>query len=322
MSPAIAASAPWYIKLFGGRQVARSLHFLSMVIFAVFVILHVTLVLVVHFHENVTNMVLGGPDTNFGLAVTIAIIALLLVLGVYIWTSWYSLRHKRRVQVALDRIETPIRTLALHHMASGQHYRESDISPYLWVNGAPPEGQESPEFTALRRGDFRDWCLQVGGLVERPLSLSLDDLRALPAQTQITKHNCVQGWSGVGKWRGVNVADILARCAPLPEAHYLKFTSYGLDQFTYGGKPRQPFYEVIDLLLAMHPQTILAYEFNDEPLLLPHGAPLRLRVETQLGYKMVKYLRSIELIADYRGIGEGQGGSREDTMFYGRGAEI
>jgi len=76
------------------------------------------------------------------------------------------------------------------------------------------------------------------------------------------------------------------------------------------------------MTLATHLQTILAYELNNEPVPPPHGAPLRLRVETQLGYKMVKYLRSIELIADYRTIGEGQGGSREDTMFYGRGAEI
>ncbi len=79
---------------------------------------------------------------------------------------------------------------------------------------------------------------------------------------------------------------------------------------------------MIDLILANHAQTILAYQLNDEPVPLSHGAPLRLRVETQLGYKMVKYLCSIELIADYRTIGEGQGGSREDTMFYGRGAEI
>jgi methionine sulfoxide reductase catalytic subunit len=277
---------------------------------------------VVHFHENVTNMVLGGPDTNFGLALAIAIVALLIVLVVYIWTAWYSLRHKRRVQVALDRIEAPIRMLALHNMASGQHYRESNISPYLWVNGAPPADEESPEFSALAKDHFRDWRLTVGGLVRQPLSLSLDDLRAMPAQVQTTKHNCVQGWSGVGKWKGVNLTDILDRCQPLPEARYVKFTSYGLDQFTYGGKPRRPFYEVIDLLLATHPQTILAYKLNDEPLPLPHGAPLRLRVETQLGYKMVKYLRSIELVADYRDIGDGQGGSREDTMFYGRGAEI
>ena len=224
--------------------------------------------------------------------------------------------------MALDKFETPIRLLALHNMASAQHYKETDLSPYFWINGAPPRNEESPEFLELAANNFRDWQLEVKGLVKHPLSLSLDEIRALPGQVQITKHNCVQGWSGVGKWKGVPLTDILDRCEPLPEARYLKCTSYGLDQFTYNRKPRQPFYEVIDMTLATHPQTILAYEFNDEPLPLPHGAPLRLRVETQLGYKMVKYLRSIELIADYRSSGEGQDGSREDTMFYGRGAEI
>ncbi|MCC6626266.1 MAG: molybdopterin-dependent oxidoreductase [Chloroflexi bacterium] len=322
MSPAVAASAPWYIRLFGGRQAARSLHFLGMLSFAMFTVLHVTLVLLVHPRENISNIVLGRPDADFGLAVAIGSVALLLVLGLYIWTAWYSPRHPRRVQVALDKIETPIRIIALHNMTSAQHYDDSSISPYLWVNGAPPTGDENPEFTALAKDNYRDWHVEVGGLVQRPLTLSMADVRSLPSQTQTTKHNCVQGWSGVGKWTGVALAEILDRCQPLPEARYVKFTSYGLDQFTYGGKPRRPFYEVIDMLLATHPQTILAYELNDEPLPLPHGAPLRLRVETQLGYKMVKHLRSIELIAEYRTSGDGQGGSREDTMFYGRGAEI
>ena len=160
------------------------------------------------------------------------------------------------------------------------------------------------------------------GLVRHPLNLSLDDLRALPKEEQITLHNCVQGWSGIAKWGGVPLREILKRCQSLPEARYVLINSYGLDQFTYEDKPRQPFYEVIDLEVAHHPQTILAYELNGEPLPLAHGSPLRLRVETQLGYKMVKYIRSIELISSYHAIGEGQGGSREDTMFYGRGAEI
>jgi len=322
MSPAIAASAPWYIKLFHGRQVARSLHFLGMAAFALFTVMHTALVVLVHFRANIASIVLGGPNEDFGLALTIAVAAVLLLVGIYIWTAWYSLRHKRQVQVALDKIEAPIRLIALHNMASGQHYTAADISSYLWVNGAPPEDVESPEFVELAQHGFREWRLQVGGLVKQPLSLSLADLQAMPSQVQVTKHNCVQGWSGVGKWTGVNLTEVLARCEPLAEARYVKFTSYGLDQFTYGGKPRQPFYEVIDMLLATHPQTILALELNDQPLPLAHGAPVRLRVETQLGYKMVKYLRSIELIAGYRALGEGQGGSREDTMFYGRGAEI
>jgi DMSO/TMAO reductase YedYZ molybdopterin-dependent catalytic subunit len=322
MSPAIAATAPWYIRLFGGRQAARSLHFLGMLTFSVFTVTHIALVLLVHPRENMTNIVLGGSPEKLGLALAIAIPALPLVVAIHVWATWYTLRNKRKVQVALDRIQAPVRWVALHNLTPGQHYSEADISPYHWVNGAPPTERESTEFLELLQNDFRDWRLQVGGLVRRPLSLSLDDLKRLPNQVQITKHNCVQGWSGVAKWKGVRLSTILAMYEPLPEGRYVKFTSYGLGQYSYGNKPLQPFYEVIDQILANHPQTILAFEMNDGPLPLQHGAPLRLRVETQLGYKMVKYLRSIELVVNYRTIGEGQGGSREDTQFFGRGAEI
>ncbi len=322
MSPAIAARFPWYLRLFGGRQRARSLHFLGLIAFILFTIGHTILVLLVRFQDNITNIVLGRSTADFGLAVSIAVIALLIVVAIYAWTTWYSLRHKRRMQIALDTIENPIRKIFFHSLSSAQHYPETAISPYLWVNGAPPTTDESAEFIQLAGNDFRDWRLSVEGLVQQPLTLTLEDLRALPREEQTTLHNCVQGWSGIAKWSGVPLSKILERCQPLPEARYVLFLSYGLDQFTYGDKPRQPFYEVIDLELANHHQTILAYDLNDKPLPLAHGAPLRLRVETQLGYKMVKYIRSIQLIADYRTIGEGQGGSREDTMFYGRGAEI
>jgi methionine sulfoxide reductase catalytic subunit len=322
MSPAIAASAPWYIKLLGGRQVARSMHFAGMVTFALFTLFHTILALTIHPRENVTNIVLGGSPEKLRLALTIGVLALLVVLAIHVWATRWSLEDPRAVQVALDRIEAPVRQIALHNLSSVQNYRESDISPYHWINGAPPKPAEAPRYTELARDGFRDWRLEVNGLVEQPLSLSLEDLRAMPAQTQITKHNCVQGWSGVAKWKGVRLAEILARCKPLPEARYLKFTSHGLAQYSYGDKPLESFYEVIDPILANHEQTILAYEVNDEPLPPRHGAPLRLRVETQVGYKMVKYLHSIELIADYRTVGDGQGGSREDAQFFGRGAEI
>src|SRR6266487_1014059 len=105
-------------------------------------------------------------------------------------------------------------------------------------------------------------------------------------------------------------------CRPLPEARYVVFHSY---QNTKSGRP---FYSALDIRLAFHPQTILAYEMNDKSLPMPYGAPLRLRVETQLGFKMVKWLRSVEFVHDYRTIGEGMGGSREDEMFYDILAEI
>ncbi|MBV9232098.1 MAG: molybdopterin-dependent oxidoreductase, partial [Chloroflexi bacterium] len=159
-----------------------------------------------------------------------------------------------------------------------------------------------------------------------PLQLSLDDMRKLPKQSQVTMHNCIQGWTGIAEWTGVPLTEILQFCGALPEAKYVVFTSYQLGRESYPQAPKEsldrPFYEVLNMEQATHPQTILAYEMNGKPLPLEHGAPLRLRVETELGFKMVKYLRSIELVADYSKIGEGQGGFREDVQFYSTGAEI
>ena len=165
-------------------------------------------------------------------------------------------------------------------------------------------------------GDFAGWRLHVYGLVEEPREFSLADLQELPAMTQITKHHCIQGWCGIAAWRGIALADVLKQCRPLPQARYILFRSYQRD--TAG----RPFYETLDTRLFDHPQTILAYEMNDQPLTIEHGAPLRLRVETQLGFKMVKWLREIELIEDYRCIGDGMGGSREDLMHYEQVASI
>jgi sulfoxide reductase catalytic subunit YedY len=319
MSPAIAARFPWYIKLFGGRQLGRSLHFLSLLAFIVFIIVYTALVLIVYFQNNVRDIVLGSDRSNFWLAIGIAVVAIALVAIIYLWTTLYSGRHLRRTQHALGAIIDPIRRVLLHGVRSVQHYKESDISPYFWVNGAPPT---SEEYHTLAQSNFRDWHLDIGGLVTYPRCFSLDDLRALPVTTQITKHNCIQGWSGVGKWTGVCLTEILQCCRPLPEARYLILISYGLDQHSLDDEHYYPFYEAIDFEMAEHPQTILAYELNDEPLPISHGAPLRLRIETVLGYKMVKYLRSIEFVAHYEHVRAGQGGSGEDTMYYGKGAEV
>ena len=313
MSPAIEARFPWYIKLFGGRQSARSLHFLGLVAFIVFIIIHTALVLIVHFRDNIRHIVLGSAQSNFTLALTIAVIALIGVFAIYVWASWYSLRHRRRVQRTLGTVVDYTWGALLHKVKSAQAYHTKDISPYFWVNGRPPETEE---YQQLARNNFKDWRLQVSGLVVSPLRLSLDDLRKLPKQTQITKHNCIQGWSGVAEWGGVLLSEILQFCGAEPEAKYVVFTSYQLDE------QGRAYYEVIDLVLARHPQTILAYEMNGEPLPIPHGAPLRLRVETELGFKMVKYLRSIELVADYHSLGDGQGGYREDVQYYNMSVEI
>ncbi|HLX58278.1 MAG TPA: molybdopterin-dependent oxidoreductase [Ktedonobacteraceae bacterium] len=323
MSPSIEARFPWYIKLFGGRQAARSFHFLSLIAFLLFIIVHTALVLIVHFQDNIRNIVFGDTNTSLGIAIAIAVLALIVVAVIYAGASWQTLRNRRGMQRALGVLVDPVRKALLHREESKQRYKQSDISPYFWVNGRPPE---SEEYRQLAQHNFLDWKLEVSGLVVNPTAFSLDDLRNLPKQTQITKHNCIQGWSGVAEWGGVPMTEVLKFCGALPEAKYAVFTSYQCGKQSV--KPElteaqnQVFYEVIDMELAKHPQTILAYEMNGQPLPILHGAPLRLRVETVLGYKMVKYLRSIEMVADYSHIGEGQGGFREDFQYFGRGAEI
>ena len=323
MSPSIEGRYPWYIKLFGGRQSARSLHFLSLIAFILFIIVHTALVLIVHFQDNIRNIVLGTTDSSFGVALTIAIIALVIVAALYVWASWHTLRKRRQTQQALRTFSDPIERVLLQKKTSKQHYKEFDISPYFWVNGRPPETEEYEE---LAQQNFVHWRLQVFGLVTKPTKFSLDDLLKLPKQTQITKHNCIQGWSGVAEWGGVSLTEILKLCGTMPEAKYVVFTSYQLGKQSVKAELTEAFdktfYEVLNMELATHPQTILAYEMNGEPLPINHGAPLRLRVETLLGYKMVKYLRSIELVTDYTHLGEGQGGFREDFQYYGKKAEI
>ncbi|GHO49278.1 hypothetical protein KSX_74410 [Ktedonospora formicarum] len=323
MSPAIEARFPWYLKLLGGKQSARSLHYLSLILFTVFIFVHTALVLIVHFQSNVRAIVLGSETSDLGLAFTIGVIALLVVAIIYIWSSWYTLRRRSLMQHALGAIVDPVRRFLLHKAVSKQRYGSDDISTYFWVNGRPPQ---EDEFKALVANDFSDWRLQIGGLVEHPLQFSLADLRAFPKHTQITKHNCIQGWSGIAEWSGVSLSELMEVCGVRPEVKYLVFTSYQRGAQSYpeatDEEKQRYFYETIDMQQARHHQTILAYEMNGIPLLLEHGAPLRLRVETLLGYKMVKYLHSIDFVEDYSHIGAGQGGFREDVQFYGRGAEV
>jgi DMSO/TMAO reductase YedYZ molybdopterin-dependent catalytic subunit len=187
-------------------------------------------------------------------------------------------------------------------------FTEADLSPRFKANGSsdPPD----PRYRALARGGFAAWRLEVGGLVQRPASLSLAGLRALPARTQITRHDCVEGWSCIGKWTGVPLGALLERVGLQPRARYIVF--HCMDRLQESGPL---YYESIDLVDAFHPQTILAYEMNGDPLPVPHGAPLRLRVERQLGYKMAKFLARIEAVDGFSHLGEGRGGYWEDRGY-------
>jgi DMSO/TMAO reductase YedYZ molybdopterin-dependent catalytic subunit len=314
MSPALIARYPWYPKLFGGRQAARSLHFLGLMTLVVYTLIHLTLVLVVHFPEDIGDMVLGAKNPNVSLALWIASIALIGVVMFHLWATLYTLRYQRKFQVRATAIVEPLMRFFFGRLRSRQHYTRADISPYHRVNGYPPE---SGTYKELRDAQFAEWTLTIGGLVEKPLQLSLADLHALPKQEQIVKHNCIQGWSAVAEWAGVRMTTILEMCRPLPDARYIVFHAYMQPEY----EP-QHYYEVLTLEDVRDPQCILAYEMNWQPLPVPHGAPCRLRVETKVGYKMVKYLQAIELVESYAAVGEGHGGYREDHQYYDRVASI
>jgi DMSO/TMAO reductase YedYZ molybdopterin-dependent catalytic subunit len=171
------------------------------------------------------------------------------------------------------------------------------------------------DYQALRKGGFADFKLTIGGLVERPTDYTIAQLRAMPSRTQITRHDCVEGWSCIGKWKGVPLGPMLDQAKPLPQARFVVFRCFDSMQTPSDGAPDSRYYESIDFDDAYHPQTILAYELNDRALPVSNGAPLRCRVERQLGYKQAKYVRAIELVESFAQIRGGKGGYWEDEGY-------
>jgi DMSO/TMAO reductase YedYZ molybdopterin-dependent catalytic subunit len=197
--------------------------------------------------------------------------------------------------------------------AMAQEFGADQIAQTFRGNGtlSPPDA----DYVALRDGGFADYKLTVGGLVARPAELTLAQLRAMPSRTQITRHDCVEGWSCIGKWKGVRLGPILDMVEPRPEAKFVVFRCFdSMDGPSLDGRDSR-YYESIDLDEAHHAQTILAYELNDKALPIANGAPLRCRVERQLGYKQAKYIRSIELVASFADIRGGKGGYWEDEGY-------
>lgn len=185
---------------------------------------------------------------------------------------------------------------------------KEDISPHFWPNGTMPD---SDEYNSLVAGQFADYRLRVSGMVEKPRSFSLAEIKAMPKQQQITTHFCIQGWSGVAQWGGVPMRHIIDLVRPKPGARYVVFYSFA------DGSDGGLYYDVHEIANMRHHLTILAYEMNGEGVSVLHGAPLRLRCENELGFKMVKWIRAIEFVDGFRHLGNGQGGYNEDHDFYG-----
>ena len=195
--------------------------------------------------------------------------------------------------------------------ALAREFAETDISPSFRVNGT--NAPDSDEYAEFAEGKFESWRLKIDGLVERPQEVSLADLKKLPTRTQITRHDCVEGWSAIGKWTGVPLLSLLGLAGLKPTARYVVFHCADELEKTLDGSGR--YYESIDLIDAFHPQTILAYQMNGQDLSIGHGAPLRLRVERQLGYKQAKYIMRIELVDSFSGLWGGNGGYWEDRGY-------
>jgi DMSO/TMAO reductase YedYZ molybdopterin-dependent catalytic subunit len=206
-------------------------------------------------------------------------------------------------------------TRRVQRLLGGSHtlapeYAEADLSKEFKANGTLDPDDD--DYQALASKQFVDWRLEVTGLVDRPARYSLDELRAMPSRTQITRHDCVEGWSCIGKWKGAPLSHVLQEAGPRPGARYAVFRCADpMDN----GDPNSKYYESISLDEAFHPQTILAYDMSDAVLPVAHGAPIRLRVERQLGYKMAKYIMQIELVDSFAQIRSGGGGYWEDQGY-------
>lgn len=307
MSPAIENRFHWYPQLFGGRQAARTGHFFVLVTFAGFIFIHVALVAATGLVRNMNHIVLGTDSASdyTGLMIGIAIILFVTALCfVALWISWHRPRSIQRAQKAINE---NLWRRTIDTFKPRKYYTRKDISPHFWPNGKMPE---SDVWKNLAKNNFKDYKLKIYGLVDNPVELSLDELKALAEEETITMHHCIQGWSGVSQWAGVPLSKIIERVRPKPEAHRLAFISFG--EGLYGGV----YYDTHTIYDCMKPESILAWEMNYEPLPLLYGAPLRLRVENQLGYKMVKWIESIEFIASKKDIGKGYGGKNEDDEYF------
>ena len=199
--------------------------------------------------------------------------------------------------------------LVTSRKSMAQEFTETDLSPNFRSNGT--SNPNSAKYAALAEDSFAEWVLEVDGLVAQPMKFTLAQLRTMPSRTQITRHDCVEGWSAIGKWKGVPLHEIMAQVKPQPQAKYAVF--HCADPMEEDGT--KPYYESIDMEDTHHPQTILAYELNDETLPIANGAPIRLRVERQLGYKHAKYIMRIELVESFAHIAGGNGGFWEDEGY-------
>lgn len=318
MSPAFTNRFKWYPKVPGNRQIGRSIHFLIMCSFVLFIIGHVTMVIISGLVHNMNHITLGTDDNRI-VGLVIGIAAILFVILLNITANWAAWKKPRAVQRLSRWVVTPVMFWLLNRHEPVAEFSKKDISPYFWPNGKLPD---SKEWTDLADNDFKDYKLKIHGLVENPVELSLEDLRAMAYRSQITLHHCIQGWSGVAQWGGVPLSEIIKRVKPQKGAGRIAFYSFGDGVEFTTGKSDGRYYDSMPIEASEHPQMILALDMNEKPLNRVHGAPVRLRFENQLGFKMVKWISEIKFVASIEDIGKGEGGYAQDHEYFGDLANI
>jgi DMSO/TMAO reductase YedYZ molybdopterin-dependent catalytic subunit/thiosulfate reductase cytochrome b subunit len=307
MSPAVNNRFQWYPKIFGNRQTARSIHFVIMVIYVLFIAIHVALVALTGWAVNMNHIIFGTNEPG-ALGWIIGVCIIVFVALFCIFAIWYSWHYPRTLQKAQKNINGTLWEYSLNLLnPKTREYTKEDISSYHWPNGKRPE---SDEWIELAKNDFKDYKLKIGGLVENPREFSLKELKKITSEESITMTNCIQGWSGIAEWKGIPMRKIVEMVEPKPEVTTVAFISFGPG--LYGGT----YYDTHTLKNCLKSGSILAWEMNYKPLTLAHGAPLRLRIENQLGYKMVKWIKSIKFLKTHKDIGKGYGGKNADDEYF------
>jgi methionine sulfoxide reductase catalytic subunit len=306
MSPALSTRFRWVSSIFS-IQIARTLHFLVLCWFIMFIVVHVALVLTTGVLRNLNHMY-GARDDDSWVGFWIFAASMAVMIAAWVAATPLTYRFPRKVQKVGYALIGPAQKMFEHIDAKPGQYSEKDISPYFWHNGKYPETEE---YKTLQAGDFADYRLRINGLVDNPVELSLDELRSLAYHEQITQHFCIQGWSGIAKWGGVSMSTILELAKPKPEAKWVIFYSFAL------GPDGGIYYDAQPIEQMTYPLTMLAYEMNDDDLSFGHGAPLRLRNEVQLGFKLVKWIKGIEFVEHFSEVGGGHGGYNNDHEFFG-----